>query len=130
MNAQSMAIAAYGNPRTAQKTARAAEYEVMARITSRLRKAQNDNRESVKFLSYPALAEALVENCRLWTRLAADLMDSDNPLPEALKGQLLSLAQFTLSHTDEIFEGRESAEVLIEINTAVMRGLAGKADVS
>jgi flagellar protein FlaF len=125
MNAHSMALAAYGNPRTAQKTARTAEYEVIARITSRISKAQAGGA-----MSFPSLAEALSENRRLWTEFAVDLAAQDNQLPMALKAQLLSLAQFTLTHTDAIIAGRASADVLIEINTAVMRGLSGKADVS
>ncbi|TVP71481.1 MAG: flagellar biosynthesis regulatory protein FlaF [Rhodobacteraceae bacterium] len=125
MNAHSMAAAAYGTPNTALKTARSAEYDVIARITARLRKAHAGGA-----MSFPALAEALTENRRLWIEFTVDLSDPENPLPMALKGQLLSLANFTLNHTAAILEGRESAEVLIDINTAVMRGLAGKADVS
>lgn len=125
MNAHSLAVAAYGKPNTAQKTARSAEYEIIARITSRMRKAQAGGATS-----FPALAEALTENRRLWTAFVVDLAAPDNQLPMALKAQLLSLAQFTLTHTDAIVAGHASADVLIEINTAVMRGLSGKADVS
>ncbi len=125
MNAHSMAVAAYGNPNTAQKTGRSAEYEVIARITWRLRKAIDGGAAS-----FPALAEAMTENRRLWTEFASDLARSENQLPDSLKVQLLNLAQFTLIHTNAVLEGRADADVLVEVNTAIMRGLSGKADVS
>lgn len=125
MNAHSMAVAAYGNPNTAQKTARSAEYDVIARITSRLRKAIDGGAQS-----FPALAEAMTENRLLWTEFASDLARSDNQLPDGLKVQLLNLAQFTLTHTNAVIEGRADADVLVDINTAIMRGLSGKAETS
>lgn len=125
MNAHSMAVAAYGNPNTAQKTARSAEYEVIARITSRLRRAIDGGATS-----FPALADAMTENRRLWTEFSSDLARSDNQLPDSLKVQLLNLAQFTLTHTNAVLEGRADASVLVEINTAIMRGLSGKAEIS
>lgn len=125
MNAHAMAIAAYGNPKTAQKSARDAEYEVVARITARLRQAHLGG-----VGSFPALAEALTENRRLWTEFASDLSSNNNPLPDELKIRLLSLARFTLVQTDAILNGRGTAETLIEINTSILRGLAGREDLS
>jgi flagellar protein FlaF len=123
MNAHTRALASYGNPATALKSARSAEYDVMARITSRLRKALAGGK-----LSFPQLAEALNENRRLWTEFAIDLANPENKLPKALRLQLLNLAQFSLNHTNQVLDGTASAEVLVEINTAVLRGLSGKAD--
>lgn len=125
MNAQTMAAASYGNPATALKTARTAEYEVIANITARLRKALDGGP-----LTFPALAAAMTENRRLWTEFAVDLGSDENKLPDGLKTQLLSLAQFTMNHTNAVLQGHASAEVLIDINTAIMRGLSGKAGTS
>jgi len=124
MNAHAMAVAAYGNPNTAQKNTRSAEYEIIARITARLRKAKDGGA-----MSFPELAEALTENRRLWTEFAIDINSPANGLPTALKVQLLNLAQFSISHTNAILESRGSVDVLIDINTAIMRGLSGKADI-
>lgn len=125
MNAHALATGSYGNPTTALKTARTAEYEVIARITARLRKAMDGGS-----LSFPALAEAMTENRRLWTEFAIDLASDGNQLPAGLKTQLLNLAQFTMNHTNAVLEGRASADVLIDINVAVMRGLSGKEPVA
>lgn len=121
MNAHAMALAAYGNPRTALKPARTAEYDVIARITHRLRKGMEKGA-----MSFPELAAAMHENRRLWIEFASDLGSPGNALPADLKLQLLQLARFTLLHTDEVLAGRADAEILIEINTLIMRGLAGK----
>ena len=125
MNAHALASASYGNPTTALKTTRTAEYEIIARITARLRKAMDGGA-----LSFPALAEAMTENRRLWTAFATDLASEGNQLPAGLKTQLLNLAQFTMNHTNAVLEGRASADVLIDINVAVMRGLSGKEPVA
>jgi flagellar protein FlaF len=121
MNAHALALAAYGKPTNAHKTPRAIEYDLFAQITSRLRTAIAGGK-----LAFPALAAALTENRRLWTELALDLASDDNALPTALRAQLLGLAQFSLSHTESVLRGKDDAEVLVEINLAIMRGLKGQ----
>ncbi|MDD7971731.1 flagellar biosynthesis regulator FlaF [Roseinatronobacter alkalisoli] len=125
MNAHVMAAAAYGVPNTAYKTPRLIEYELISRITSRMRSAI----KAQPFI-FAALAEAMHENRRLWVELAIDLATPGNQLPDSLRLQLLGLAQFSLRHTDQVLDGRENAEVLVDINLAVMRGLAGKAETT
>lgn len=125
MNAHALAAATYGNPSNVQKTARTAEYQIIARITSRLQRAHSDRANG-----FAALAEALTENRRLWTEFAIDLASAENTLPDALKLQLLQLADFTLRHTEAVLRTGASADVLIDINIAIMRGLAGKDDAT
>ncbi|MFN7002137.1 MAG: flagellar biosynthesis regulator FlaF [Roseinatronobacter sp.] len=125
MNTHALAVATYGNPQTAQMDTRTAEYQVIARITSRLQKALAKGPDA-----FPLLADALTENCRLWTEFAIDLAADENRLPRALKGQLLSLADFTLRHTEAVLTGAAQADILIEINVAIMRGLSGKEDIT
>ncbi|TVS04109.1 MAG: flagellar biosynthesis regulatory protein FlaF [Rhodobacteraceae bacterium] len=124
MNAHALAHAAYANPNMAQKSARSAEYDVISRITSRLRTASRNAEKN-----YPALVEALDENRRLWIALASDVANPENSLPRALKAEILSLAQFTLRHTAAILTGDERPDVLVEINLSILRGLAGKEDI-
>ena len=121
---QALAVTAYGNPQTANMSARSAEYQVIARITSRMQKALDKGP-----LGFASLADALTENRRLWTEFATDVADSDNMLPEALRAQIMGLAAFTLRHTEAVMAGQASADVLIEINVAIMRGLSGKEHV-
>ena len=121
MNAHTQAVAAYGIPSHAHKPPRAIEYDIFAKTTARLRAAN-----AAGAASFPALAEALTANRRLWTELAIDLASDDNLLPDALRVQLLGLAQFTLRHSEAVLRGEQSADVLVDLNIAIMRGLKGE----
>lgn len=122
MNAHAKAHAAYMTPNMAYKTPRSAEYDVISRITARLRSAIN-----AQPFVFADLAAAMQENRVLWMELATDLASSGNALPTQLRAQLLGLAQFSLRHTEAVLAGRDSAEVLVDINLAILRGLSGKA---
>lgn len=119
MNAHLLAKTAYSTPRPALRTPRSIEYDVFAKITARLKLAAQEGRRS-----FPALAAALHDNRRLWTTLAADVADEDNTLPPALRAQIFYLAEFTQQHSSKVLSGSEGADPLIEINTAIMRGLS------
>ena len=47
-------------------------------------------------------------------------------LPPALRAQLFYLYEFTDQHSRKVLAGNASIEVLVDINTAVMRGLRGE----
>ncbi len=111
----------YGTATRALGTDRDVEYHVFGQITGRLSLAQ---REGAPFAE---LAAAIHENNRLWTVLAGDLARPDNALPESLRAQLLSLAIFVRKHGDRVLSDTEEVGVLVDINTAVMRGLRARA---
>ncbi len=98
---------AYAQPAAPTRTPRAAEYEVIARITRQLAATAARRTEN-----YPAFIAALADNERLWSTLAVDVAGDGNGLPQALRARLFFLAA--------------SAEVLVDINTAVLRGLRGE----
>lgn len=115
------ARAAYASPSPATRSPRALEYELLARASQRLaagweRRAQD----------FPALVAALDENLRLWRTLALDVADPGNALPAALRARLFWLYEFAEAHSARVREGRAGVEVLVDINTAVMRGLRGE----
>ena len=119
------ARAAYGAPAAPTRTPRATEYEAIARITARLKAATGrDARDAAGFAE---LAAALHDNRRLWATLATDVADPGNPLPQALRAQLFWLAEFSDQHSGKVLAGTADPGVLVEINTAVMRGLRGDA---
>jgi len=120
MNAQILAVAAYATPTNAHKSPRAVEYDLFAQITAEMRKAQDST-----LTKFADLAAALHRNRALWSELAFDLASDDNALPVSLKAQLLSLSQFAITHTNAVLAGEEDAQVLIDINLAIMRGLKG-----
>ncbi|MGY6632146.1 MAG: flagellar biosynthesis regulator FlaF [Alkalilacustris sp.] len=121
MNSLAHATGAYGRAQTAARTPRGIEYEVIARITRRLKASAARRHED-----FPTFAEALGENLRLWTTLGMDVADPDNALPAPLRAQLFYLFEFTDQHSRKLLSGDDvSPDVLIEINTSVLRGLRG-----
>ncbi len=115
------APATYTPQMTATRTPRAAEYEVIARVTKRLAAASRLARED-----YPGLIAALAENELLWSTLAADVAGPGNGLPQSLRARLFYLFRFTTEHSRRVRNGSASAGVLVDINTAVLRGLRGE----
>lgn len=116
MNSYAMAQRAYAPTSAPTKSDRSIEYEVIARITSRLKKAITSG-------SYPKLMEALHENNTLWRTLAVDVADHENNLPKTLRARLFYLAEFTDAHTKKVIRTKESAIPLLEVNMAILRGL-------
>ena len=115
------ARAAYGRPDVALRSPRALEYDLLARATAALRAVENGKK------GFPALAEALDRNLRLWRALALDLADAENALPSPLRAQLFYLYEFTAQHSRAVLDGQGNAGALVDINMAVMRGLRGEA---
>lgn len=118
MTALDMARTAYATPGTPARTLRGIEYDLFARVTRRLKAAQFTGGRD-----FPALAGALHENRQLWSSLAADVAEPSNGLPGPLRAQLFYLYEFTDQHSAKVLDGAASLDVLIDINTAVMRGL-------
>lgn len=121
MTAHLMARRAYARPDVFARNPRAVEYDLLAQATAALSSAWVQ-RET----DFPHLAKALDANLRLWTLLGADVANPENGLPQTLRTRLFYLSQFTAEHSRAVLEGRASIGVLVDINTAVMRGLRGE----
>jgi len=118
MNIAALARSAYSDASAPIKTERSTEYQIFAQITHRLTKASKED-----LASFIDLAEAVHENRRLWTILASDVVDNDNGLPAQLRAQIFYLAEFTEAHSRKVLAKQATANALVEINTAIMRGL-------
>lgn len=116
MNAFAKAQRAYAPTQAPIKTARSTEYEVIARISHRMKRAMEQD-------DFPALASALHENNQLWTTLLVDVASPENLLPEDLRAKIVYLAVFTREHTAKVMRKRETAIPLLEINAAILKGL-------
>lgn len=121
MQNTAFARSAYTEAGRDESTPRRTEYHAFARITHRLTTAHAEGP-----LGFPRLAAAVTENMRLWAILAEDLTLEGNGLPDSLRAGLLSLAIFTARHSDAVLAGRSDVQALIDVNTAVMRGLRGE----
>lgn len=116
MNSFSQAQRAYAPTQAPIKTARSTEYEVIARISYRMKRAIQEK-------DFPALAAALHENNKLWTALAIDAANEDNLLPDELRARIVYLSDFTRLHSQKVLRKRETPVPLLEINAAIMKGL-------
>ncbi len=72
------------------------------------------------------LDAALRFNQRLWTFFQAELLDSESPLPAAIRQDLLNLSAFVDKRTYEVmaYPAAEKLNVLININKQIAEGLS------
>jgi flagellar protein FlaF len=115
------ARAAYARPETASPLPRAQEYDLLARVTRRLSETARLRQQDLG-----AFLAALDDNLRLWSALGQAVADEANALPAPLRARLFYLYEFTARHSRAVRQGDAEADVLIDINTAVMRGLRGQ----
>lgn len=118
MNATLRAQDAYRRQSLVLRTDRGIEYDAFAWITHRLQTTA-----SLGPNDFGVLVSALHDNRRLWTILVTDVADRNNPLPPEVKARIVYLAEFTRLHSTKVLRGAGSVDVLVEINSAIMRGL-------
>ncbi|MEM6609220.1 MAG: flagellar biosynthesis regulator FlaF [Pseudomonadota bacterium] len=111
---------AYSQPSSPVRSDRGTEYAAFERITAQLKKAE------LGATPYRAQVEAIHANRRLWTILATDVFDVDNGLSPEMRAQIVYLHEFTQSHSRAVLRNGASLEPLIDVNTAIMRGLRGE----
>ena len=116
MNATTLAHRGYAPTAAPLRSARRAEYDVIARITSRMA-------TSIQAKDFNGLIHALYENRTLWRKLAIDVADPENLLTANLRARLIYLSEFTEHHTRKVIAREASATPLVEVNTAILRGL-------
>ena len=118
MMESSLAQSSYQSSAQSINSERGLEYQVFAHVTrelSSLRKETSDY--------HAKKAAALTKNMRLWTFLAEEVSNENNPLPKELRANIFYLAEFTRQHTSKVYAGDAEVKVLIEVNTSIMRGL-------
>lgn len=116
VNTSQLAHRAYSPASAPLKSERKVEYDVIARITSRMTSA-------IKEKNFNKLIHATYENSTLWRKLGQDVAHPDNLLPDDLRARLIYLAEFTEHHTRKVIRREANAMPLIEVNTAILRGL-------
>ena len=124
MTSSYLANSAYNSVNSVVKTERGTEHAVFERVTAQLSRASGPD------ASMAQRATALHDNRRLWTLMAASVADADNALPQPLRAQIFYLAEFTFQHSRKALTDGLPIVPLIDINTAVMRGLRGEAQAA
>lgn len=121
MKAQNLAQRAYAQNARSTQTPRGTEYELIAKVTHRIKASAEAGPRA-----YPKLVEALYDNQRLWTALAVDVADSENALPQELRARIFYLAEFVQQHTSQVLTKKARIRPLLEINAAILKGLSGR----
>lgn len=121
MNAHSLAQRAYAQSAVTTRTDRRIEYELIARVTHRIRAAALKGKRG-----FPQLVEALSDNRKVWTAFAVDVADDGNTLPKELRAQIFYLARFVQRHTSKVLSGEAKVGPILEINSAILKGLSGQ----
>lgn len=123
MNALLKAKSAYSAAKAPTRTTKDREYDVIARATHGLAAAHKAASQAAGTDGFKVLADALHKNRKMWTLFEVDLVAKENQLPQELKNNLFSLAEFTRQHTSKVLSRKANVRPLIEINMAIMRGL-------
>ncbi|MDA7423319.1 flagellar biosynthesis regulator FlaF [Thalassococcus lentus] len=121
MNIQTLAKRAYSQSSAPTRNARAVEFQLLARISHRIKASAIAGPTA-----FPKLVAALSDNRKLWTALAVDVADADNDLPQDLRARIFYLAEFVQVHTGKVLNRSAGVRPLLEVNAAVLRGLSGQ----
>lgn len=116
---------AYQSVERATLSGRELEASVLTKAAMRLQDVRN-NWDAPDLTA--RLDEALRYNQKLWTYLQTELARPENPLPEEIKANLLSLSAFIDKRTFQLmaFPVAEQLDVLISINKNIAAGLRGE----
>ncbi|MCF2871616.1 flagellar biosynthesis regulator FlaF [Octadecabacter sp. G9-8] len=124
MNIIDLAHQAYAPKTSALRSERSTEHQLFSEITAQLR-----NTASRLPAAFPKFAEAVHANRAVWTHLATQVADGDNALSDDLRARIFYLAEFTAFHSRKVLKGEADITPLIDINTAMMRGLNPKEEI-
>lgn len=115
-----MSLQAYQKAQRQSESPRDAEYRLFGQVTHALIEADKVRSDFKK------LVDALDWNRRLWSTLAVDCSTSANQLPPNVRAQIISLSIWVSRFSSEVAKSRGSLEPLIDVNRAIMQGLASR----
>lgn len=116
-----MSLQAYRRIQQVAESPRQTEYRLFAQVTGALIKAKEEQATGGQ------LMEPLDWNRRLWSTLSTDCSSPGNALPKELRAQLISLALWVNRYTTDVVRGKGDIDALIDVNRAIMEGLAMQA---
>ena len=106
---------------TPAKSIKDNEIEIILDITRRLKLSAESRNED-----FATFTKALHDNRRLWITFAADVVNSENRLPNELRARIFFLSEFIQEYTRKVLAQKLSIEPILDINLAVLRGLTAK----
>lgn len=116
-----MSLQAYQKAQRSAENPRETEYRLFAQVTQALITANKEGRKNLA-----TFIEALDWNRKLWSALAVDCSSDGNQLSMPLRAQIISLSLWVSRFSSEAARTGASLEPLIDVNKAIMAGLAQK----
>jgi len=117
-----MSLDAYRKTQNQSETPQQIEYRLFASVTRALIELREIDNPTPR-----QKMEALDWNRRMWSTLSSDCGAPGNKLPKELRAQIISLALWVSKYTTEVARGSASIDALVDVNTAIMEGLAAQA---
>jgi flagellar protein FlaF len=117
-----MSLQAYQQAAQRAEQPRDSEYRLFGEVTRALMAAAEVPAED-----YKTRIDALDWNRRVWMALAADCSMPSNTLAPTLRAQIISLSMWVGRHSSAVMRGEETFDALIDVNRAMMQGLAQRA---
>jgi flagellar protein FlaF len=119
-----MSLKAYQKAQTSAETPRQTEYRLFAEVTKALLAAKE---MTVKNGAY---VEALDWNRRMWSTLTTDCAMEGNQLPKNLRASIISIGMWVSKYTSEVIRTGADIDALIDVNRAIMEGLAARLETA
>ena len=113
-----MSLNAYKTAQAISERPRAVEHRLMTEITREMMGAQ------LAGMAGQQLMPSLHRNREVWSTFSAVCGAQGNRLPDDLRARVISLSRWVDRFTSEVVAGRESIDGLIDVNVAIIEGLA------
>jgi flagellar protein FlaF len=117
-----MSVQAYQQAAQRAEAPRDLEYRLLGQVTRALMDAN-----ALDPADFVGRIDALDWNRRVWSALANDCAQQGNVLPAAVRAQIISLSIWVGRHTSQVMRREATIEPLIDVNRAIMQGLAASA---
>lgn len=113
-----MSLNAYENAKKSTEKPQQTEYRLFVEVTRELMAVEGLSKTEGR------LHEALHWNRRMWSTFATDCAIEGNKLPKMLRAQIISLSIWVGKFSSQVIHDGEDIQALIDVNKAVMEGLA------
>lgn len=114
-----MSVQAYQQAAQRAEPPRDLEYRLLGQVTRALMDAA-----ALDPKDFAGRIDALDWNRRVWSALANDCAQVGNALPAPVRAQIISLSIWVGRHTSAVMRREADIGALIDVNRAIMQGLA------
>jgi flagellar protein FlaF len=114
-----MSVLAYQQAAQRAEAPRDLEYRLLGQVTRALMDAARLDAKD-----FAGRIDAIDWNRRVWSALAADCASAHNALPAPVRAQIISLSIWVVRHSSAVMRREAEIEPLIDVNRAIMQGLA------